>query len=168
MCLLKGTVAGSCNWGILERFLGEGCCLLWRDGERGCEGGNCARIRLWRKARQPRKQGNITESHVWGWSNHHSLFLPTYQHRELNNRQAGPSNPWLHWTTEQDPTQGAPLSAWCTKLESNPTHDASLSAWCTDLQSRTPAREVSLCADTLNNREGFQATKPSKCLNGWN
>ena len=63
-----------------------------------------------------------------GWSHHHSLSLPTYQHQELNNRQAGPSNPWLHWTTEQDPTQGAPLRAWYA-----------------DLQNKTPAMGVPLC-----------------------
>ena len=27
-----------------------------------------------------------------GWSHHHSLSLPTCQHRQLNNREAGPTN----------------------------------------------------------------------------
>ena len=28
----------------------------------------------------------ILLSHVWGWSHHHSLPLPTCQHWQLNNR----------------------------------------------------------------------------------
>ena len=76
MCPLKGTVSGSWSLGILEQLLGEGCCLLQRYGERECEGIDCGRIRLWRRTRQPHKQGDITESHVCGWSNHHSLSLP--------------------------------------------------------------------------------------------
>ena len=29
-----------------------------------------------------------------GWSHHHSLCLSTRQHRQLNNREAGPPNTW--------------------------------------------------------------------------
>ena len=65
-----------------------------------------------------------------GWSYHHSLSLPTWQHQQLNNREASPESAWhtelqsrtlarglpsmclTHWTTEKDPRQGSPLSAW--------------------------------------------------------
>ena len=55
----------------------------------------------------------------------------------------------MHWTTEQDPTQGAPLRAWCSHL-----------------QSRTPARGVLLCAWHAEQQRRTQAIEPSKCLNG--
>ena len=64
-----------------------------------------------------------------GWSHHHSLSPPTHQHLQLNNREAGPSNTW-HWTTEQDPTQGTPLSDWCAELQSKTlVRGAPLWAW---------------------------------------
>ena len=34
----------------------------------------------------------ILLSHAWEWSHHHSLSLPTRQHRQVNNREAGPSS----------------------------------------------------------------------------
>ena len=34
----------------------------------------------------------ILLSQPWGWSHHHSLSLPTGQHQQSNNREAGPSN----------------------------------------------------------------------------
>ena len=55
------------------------------------------------------------------WSHHHSLSLPTHQHQQLNSREAGPSSTWLMelqsmcltcQTTEKDPREGSPLSAW--------------------------------------------------------
>ena len=62
----------------------------------------------------------------WRWSHHHSLSHPNHQHQQLNNREAGPSNTWhielqsrtpargtlMLGTTEKDPRQGSPLSAW--------------------------------------------------------
>ena len=54
-----------------------------------------------------------------------------------------------HWTTEQDPTQDAPLSAWCP-----------------DLQSRTPARGGTLCAWHAEQQRTSQAREPFNCLNG--
>ena len=97
---LEGTAAGSCSLGIVEQPQGKGCCWLRRDGLRGCEGGDCGGKCLWRKARQPWKQGKILLSHARGWSHHHSLSFPTGQHWRLSNREAGPSN------------------AWCTELQS--------------------------------------------------
>ena len=45
---------------------GEGCYRPWRDGSQGCDGGDCGGKCLWRKARQPRKQGDTAESCVGG------------------------------------------------------------------------------------------------------
>ena len=45
---------------------GRGCCWLRRDRLSGCEGGYCGGKCLWRKARQPWKQGDTAESHVGG------------------------------------------------------------------------------------------------------
>ena len=39
-----------------------------RDRSRGCEGGDCGGKCLWRKARQPWKQGDTAESRVEGGS----------------------------------------------------------------------------------------------------
>ena len=63
---LEGAVAWSWSLGIVEQSQGEDCCSLWRDGLRGCEGGDCGGKCQWRKARQPRKQGNTAESHIRG------------------------------------------------------------------------------------------------------
>ena len=63
---LEGAVDGSWRWGIVEQSQGEGCCWLWRDRPRGCEGGDCGGKCLWRKASQPWKQGDTAKSHVWG------------------------------------------------------------------------------------------------------
>ena len=51
-----------------------------------------------------------------GWSHHYSLCLPTCQHRQLTSREAGPSNAW-GTELREDPTQGAPLSAWHSNLQ---------------------------------------------------
>ena len=55
--------------------------------------------RLWWE--MPVEEGQAaTEArwHCWvtgsGWSHHHSLSLPTPQHWQLNNREAGPSSTW--------------------------------------------------------------------------
>ena len=55
---LEGAAAGNWSLGIVEQSQGEGCCGLWRDGSRGCEGGDCGGKCLWRKAGQPWKQGH--------------------------------------------------------------------------------------------------------------
>ena len=78
---LEGAMAGRWSLGIVEQSQGEGCCWLQRDRSRGCEqedyGGKC----LWRKPEQPWKQSNTSESRSSGWYHHHSLSLPTLQHR---------------------------------------------------------------------------------------
>ena len=45
----------------------------------------------WRKARQPWRQGDTVESCIGGGAVT-IASLPTRQHRQLNNRQVGPSN----------------------------------------------------------------------------
>ena len=62
----EGTASGSWSLEIVEQSQGEGCYCLWRDGLRGCEGGDRGGKCLWRKARQPWKQGNTAESLVGG------------------------------------------------------------------------------------------------------
>ena len=61
---LEGAEARSWSLGIVEQSQGEVCCLLRRDELRGCEGGDCWGKCLWRKARQPWKQGDSAESCV--------------------------------------------------------------------------------------------------------
>ena len=62
---LEGAVAGSWSLWIGEQSQGEGCCRLWRDRLRGCWGGDCGGKCLWKKARQPLKQGDTAESHIF-------------------------------------------------------------------------------------------------------
>ena len=62
----EGTASGSWSLEIVEQSQGEGCYCLWRDGLRGCEGGDRGGKCLWRKARQPWKQGNTAESCIVG------------------------------------------------------------------------------------------------------
>ena len=63
---LEGTATESWSLGIVEQSQGKGCCGLWRDGLRGCEGGDCGGKCLWRKDRQPWKQGSTAESRIGG------------------------------------------------------------------------------------------------------
>ena len=86
---LTDAAAGSWSLGIVEQSQGKGCCGLWRDRARACEGGDCGGKCLWRKARQTWKQGN-TAVMCRGWGHHRSFSLPTCQHLQLNNRVSGP------------------------------------------------------------------------------
>ena len=63
---LEGAGAGSWILGIVEQYPGKDCCWLWRDGSRGCEGGDCGGKCLSRKAGQPCKKGDTAESRVGG------------------------------------------------------------------------------------------------------
>ena len=122
---LDAAVAGSWSLGIVEQSQEEGCCWLRRVG---CEGGDYGGKCLWRKAGQPWKQGDPAESCTGGGAIT-IASIPPHQHWQLNNRETGPSNAWytdlycrtpgggpsmclMHWTTEKDPRQGSPLSAW--------------------------------------------------------
>ena len=87
---LEGAAAGNWSLGIVEQSQGEGCCWLWREESRGCEGGDCGKC-LWRKAEQPCKQGDTAELCIGGGA---IASLPTCQHPQLDSREAGPSDTW--------------------------------------------------------------------------
>ena len=91
---LEGAAAGSWSLGIVGQSQGEGCCWLQRDGLWGCEGKETD----WRDMREESQAATEARPYCWvtgrGWSHHHSLSLPTHQHQQLNNREAGPSNTW--------------------------------------------------------------------------
>ena len=63
---VEDTVAGCRSLGFVEQSQGKGCCWLQRDGSRGLKGGDCSGKCLWRKARQPWKQGDTEESCIGG------------------------------------------------------------------------------------------------------
>ena len=115
--LLESTVAGSWSSGIMEQSQGKGCYWLWRDGLRGCEGGDCGGKCQWRKARQPWKQGDTAESRVGGGAiTEASLPIPisigswtierlAHQMPDALNYRVGPypecTFQWLmHWSIE--------------------------------------------------------------------
>ena len=131
---LEGTAAGSQSLETVEQFQAKGCCWLWRDGSRGCEGGDFSGIAGQMEARQ---YCRVT---CRGWGHHYSL----YSHRpaSTDEQQRGWSIKRLtHWTTEQNPTQGAPLSTWCTDLQSRTlARGGPLCAWCSEQQRRTPGK----------------------------
>ena len=66
------------------------------------------------------KRGMEARQYCWvicsGWSHQHSLSLPTCQHPELNNSEAGPSNAWhaerQSRTPPRVPHSVPDLSAW--------------------------------------------------------
>ena len=102
---LEGKAVGSWSLGIVEQPQGEGCCWLQRDGLIGCEGGDrvgnaCAGTPGTMEARE----------YCWvnrgGWSHHHSLSLCIQQHRQMNNREAGPSSAWLTVLQSRTPPRG--------------------------------------------------------------
>ena len=82
-----------------------------------------------------------------GWSHHHSLSLPTHQHRQQNNREAGPSN------TSR------------TELQSRTPSRVSFKCLMRNLQSRAQQGGPRYVPG-VPNREGHKAREPSKCLNG--
>ena len=102
---LEGAAAGSWSLGIVEQSQGEGCCLLWRDRWRGCEGGD------WWEMQVEENQAAMEERlYCWvtcrGWSHHHSLYPPTGQHPQLNNIGAGPSIAWHPEPQSRNPACG--------------------------------------------------------------
>ena len=123
-----------------EQSWGEGCCWLWRDRLRACEGGDHAGKCWWRKARQQWKQGNTAESHVGdgaiiivSLSPHASISSWTIErlahqtHDALNYRvepHPGCSFKWLMCQTKsRTPARGAPsmcLLHWTTEKDPRP------------------------------------------------
>ena len=134
---LEGKAVGSWSLGIVEQPQGEGCCWLQRDGLIGCEGGDrvgnaCAGTPGTMEARE----------YCWvnrgGWSHHHSLSLCIQQHRQMNNREAGPSSAWLTQLHCRTPPRVPLLSAWCTKIQNRTSAwGAPLYAWPTEQQGRS-------------------------------
>ena len=129
---LEGRASGSWSVGIVEKSQGEGCSWVQKDGPRGHEGWDCGRKCLWRKARQPWKQGDTAESCIGGGAITMTLLphmstsgswtierLGHQAHDVRNNRvglHAGcPFTCLMCWTTEKDPRQGSPLSAWTSR-----------------------------------------------------
>ena len=127
--LLEGAVAGSWSLGIVEQSQGEGGCWPWRDGLRGCEGGDRGGKCWWRQARQSWKQGNTAESRAAGDTITIASLSQQTSIRQLNNKATDQSMPdaltyrvesqpggpsmWLTSPTpEKDPRQGSPPSAW--------------------------------------------------------
>ena len=123
---------------IVEQSQGKGCCWLWRDRLKGWEGGDCGGKCLWRKAGQPWKQSDTAESRVGGaaitiasLSPHTSIGSWTIQ--RLAHQMPDAVN------YRVGPTQGTPLSDWCTDLQSRtPARGTSLCVWCAKQQRRTP------------------------------
>ena len=124
---LESAAAGRWNLGIVEQSQDKGCCWLWRDGLRGCEGGDCGRKCLWRKAGKPWKQGDTAKSHVGGGVITVASLPPrerlAHQTSEVLNYRVGPypGCPFkclMRWSTEEDPTQGGSsmcLTCWTTE-----------------------------------------------------
>ena len=145
---LDGTEAGSWRLGIVAQSQGEGCWWLQRDEARGCEGGDCGGKCLWRKARQPWKQGDTAESHIGDWAFTIASLSP---HASVGS-----------WTMERLAHQTPDT----LNSRVGPIRGVSLSAWCANLQSRTPARGASPCAWCAEQQRRTQAREPSKCLKG--
>ena len=88
---LKGATTGSWSLGIVEQSQGEGCYWLWRDGLRGCEGGDCREKCLWKKDSHRSKA--ILLSHALGGGAITIASLPS----QVSN---GSWTTERHWTTE--------------------------------------------------------------------
>ena len=82
--LLEGAAAWSWSLGTVEQPQGQGCCWLWRDRSRRCEGGGHGGNFLWRKARQPRRQGELPEKEYRKWQYKWSKTLKTKRRKSKN------------------------------------------------------------------------------------
>ena len=131
-------------------ILGFGLLLTAERGTKGMWG---RRLR-WEVPVEESQAAVEARQYCWvpsrGWGHHHSLSLPTQQCQQLNSREPGPLNAW-HWTAENDPTQGARLSAWCTEL-----------------QSKTLARRIpSMCLMCLTTEKAPRQGSPLSAWTGW-
>ena len=117
-----------------------------RIGSRGCEGGDCGGKCLWRKARQPWKQGDTAESHVGGGVI--TILSSLTWHASI-----------CSWVTEGLAYQTPDT----LNYRAGPTQGALRSDWCTELQSRTVAKEwkelriVSETSGTIANAPTFES-----------
>ena len=136
--LLEGAVAGSWSLGIVEQSQGEGGCWPWRDGLRGCEGGDRGGKCWWRQARQLWKQGNTAESRAAGDTITIASLSQQTSIRQLNNKATDQSN------------------AWCTDLQSRIPAGGPL--YVTDKSNTREgpqAREPSKCLNGQSYRESL-------------
>ena len=78
------------------------CREMDREDEREETGGKW----LWRKARQPWKQGDTAESQVGGGTITIASLSPHTSFRQLNNREAGPSKAWHAELQSRAPARG--------------------------------------------------------------
>ena len=124
---LEGAAAGSWSLGIVEKSQGEGRCWPWRDGLRGGEGGDCGGKCLWRKARQPWKQGNTAEWYVVGAATT-TASPQTWKHQQLNTREADPPNTWLTELQSRTPSR-CPFSDRHADLQRRTPGKGALSVW---------------------------------------
>ena len=135
--LLEREAAGSWSLWIVKQCLGKGCCGLQRDRLRGCEGRDRGGKRLWRKARQPWKQGDTALSCIVGSAITTASLPPqtgisgwtverlAHQMTEALNYGGRPHSvcpfKWLiHQSAKQDPSLGAPsmcLVRWTTEKD---------------------------------------------------
>ena len=116
---LQVAAAGSWSLGIMEQSQSKGCCWLQRDGLRTCEGGDCGRKCLWRKAWQPWKQDSTAESHIGGGT---ITIASVFPHSSISNwtidRLAHQTpDPWRTDLQTRTPARGAPLCAWCPEQQ---------------------------------------------------
>ena len=119
---------------------------MWREGLRGCEGGDCGGKCWWRKAMEARRYCWVMHS---GQSHHHSLTLSRRQHQQLNSRAAGPPRAWYTELQNRTPATGGRARGPCVPgVLSN--------------RGGPQAREPSKCL----NRRGYRerpAKRPSDC-----
>ena len=165
--LLEGAAAGSWSLGTVEQSQCESCCCLQRDGLRGCEGGDRGSKCLWRKARQPWKQGDTAASCIGGESITIASLSP---HASIGS-----------WTIERLTHQMPDTLNY--RVGHHP--GCSFQWLMHKLQSRTPPRVPLLVPDVLiysvgpqpggslyvpdvqNNRQEPQARDSSKCMDWW-
>ena len=161
---LEGAAAGSWSLGIVEQSQGEGCCWLWRDGLKGHEGGDCGGNACGGKPGSHGSKATLL-SHAWGWSHHHSLSLPTGQHRQLSSREPGPSRAWLTDLQSRIPARG-PFKWLMHNLQSRIPARGPFKCLMHNLQSRTPARGPFKCL-MHNLQSRTPARGPFKWLMLW-
>ena len=142
---LEGTVAEMWSLGIVEQSQGKGYCWLWRDRLRGCEGGDCGGKCLWRKAWQPRKQGDTTESHTEGGAiTITSLSLHASIRSWIIERLAHQMPDTLSYRVGPHP--GCPFKyLTCRYTEQNLRQGGR--SWCTKQKRRTPGKGVLKCGN---------------------
>ena len=83
------------------------CGKMDRGNVREETGGKC----LWRKARQPWKQGDTAESRIAGGATTTASLSPYASIKQLNNREDGPSNFLRTELQSRTPPRGGPLWA---------------------------------------------------------